>query len=346
MEAGMGDAQAMKYSIFSVQDHYPSEQRSVQQLYGQVIDQAVLAEELGYDTFFVAEHHFHEYGVVPNPAVMLAALSQRTTTLRLGSAISIATFHHPLTLAENYAMVDTLSGGRLVYGVGSGYLPHEYAGYKVDPQTKRFRFDENLALVERALAGERITFTGEWNDLEDVAINVPTVQRPTPPVYVAILRKEVAFHIGRQGRGILAVPYASTDDVSEIAGMVSEYERGLADAGHDGGDAVFALHCHVAETDEQARAVAEQPFDRYVDSRLYARKQTYDDVLRSGLGLFGSVEKVTEQLVGLHEMGVRHVMFLQNFGLMPQDDVQRSMRMLATEVMPRVTSAVGASVTA
>jgi alkanesulfonate monooxygenase SsuD/methylene tetrahydromethanopterin reductase-like flavin-dependent oxidoreductase (luciferase family) len=341
----MDDGQ-LRYSIFSVQDHYPDAARTVPQLYGEVIDQAVLAEELGYDTFFVAEHHFHEYGAVPNPAVLLAALAQRTTTLRLGSAISIATFHHPLTLAENYAMVDILSGGRLVYGVGSGYLPHEYAGYGVDPQTKRFRFDENLALVERALRGERITFEGQWNRLEDVALNVRPVQQPLPPVYVAILRKEVAFHIGRQGRGILCVPYASADHVSEIEGMVTEYRRGLADAGHQGGDAVFALHAHVADTDEQARAVAADCFDRYVDSRLYAKRHTYDDALASGLGLFGSVETVAEQLVGLHRMGVRHVMLLQNFGLMAQADVQRSMRMLAEEVMPRVRAAVGTAVPA
>jgi alkanesulfonate monooxygenase SsuD/methylene tetrahydromethanopterin reductase-like flavin-dependent oxidoreductase (luciferase family) len=330
----------MRYSIFSVQDHYPHEARTVAELYRQVLDQAVLAEELGYDTFFVAEHHFHEYGVVPNPAVMLAAIAQRTRTLKLGSAISIATFHHPLTLAESYAMVDVLSGGRLVYGVGSGYLPHEFAGYGIDPETKRFRFDENLALVERALAGERITFSGDWNELDAVQINVPTVQQPVP-VYVAILRKEVAFHIGRQGRGILCVPYASTGHVSEIGDMVTEYERGRADAGHQShGDAVFALHAHVADTDEQARANAAEPFERYVDSRLYARRQSYDDVLASGLGLFGSVDTVTKQLIALHGMGVRHVMFLQNFGLMPQDAVLRSMRAVAEQVMPQVNAAV------
>ncbi len=126
----------MRMSIFSVQDHYPSGPRSVQQLYGEIIAQAELADRIGYDTFWVAEHHFHEYGVVPNPAVMLSSLAQRTTRLRLGTAISILTFHNPLTVAENYAMIDVLSGGRLVYGVGSGYLSHEFAGFAVDPVGK------------------------------------------------------------------------------------------------------------------------------------------------------------------------------------------------------------------
>ncbi len=142
-------------SIFSVQDHYPGRGRSIAQLYEQVLAQAEFAEAEGYDTFFVAEHHFHEYGVVPNPLIMLSAMSQRTRRIRLGTAISILTFHDPLTVAEGYAMVDVLSGGRLTLGVGSGYLKHEFEGYGIHPAEKRERFDENLAIVEKALAGPR-----------------------------------------------------------------------------------------------------------------------------------------------------------------------------------------------
>ena len=86
----------MKLSIFSVQDHYPDRPRSLPQLYADVIAQARHAEALGYDTFWVAEHHFHEYGAVPNPAVFLSHLAAQTQRLRLGTAISILTFHHPI----------------------------------------------------------------------------------------------------------------------------------------------------------------------------------------------------------------------------------------------------------
>src|SRR5579862_9456030 len=87
------------YSAFSVNDHYPDRPRSIAALYAEVIGYCELAERLGFDSYFVAEHHFHEYGVVPNPAVMLAALAPRTTRIRLGSAISILTFHNRLTVA-------------------------------------------------------------------------------------------------------------------------------------------------------------------------------------------------------------------------------------------------------
>src|SRR3979409_730911 len=102
----------MKMPFIALQDHYPSPSRTVSQLYQEILVQAELADALGYDTFWVAEHHFHEYGAVPNPAVMLASIAQRTKRLRLGTAISILTFHNPLTVAESYARVAILSGGR------------------------------------------------------------------------------------------------------------------------------------------------------------------------------------------------------------------------------------------
>src|SRR5204862_1188536 len=129
----------MRYSIFSVNDHHPRLARTVPQLYGQVMRQCELAELLGYDTFFCAEHHFHEYGVVPDPAVMLSALAQRTRCIRLGSAISILTFHDPRRIAETYAMLDLMSGGRLVFGVGSGYLAPASVGCASDPKEQRAR---------------------------------------------------------------------------------------------------------------------------------------------------------------------------------------------------------------
>src|ERR1700741_4333541 len=101
----------MRYSTFSVNDHHPRLPRTVPQLYAQVMRQCELAESLGYDTFFCAEHHFHEYGVVPDPAVMLSALAQRTRRIRLGSAISILTLHDPRPIAATSAMLATMRRG-------------------------------------------------------------------------------------------------------------------------------------------------------------------------------------------------------------------------------------------
>ncbi|HXP30411.1 MAG TPA: LLM class flavin-dependent oxidoreductase [Stellaceae bacterium] len=338
----------MRYSIFSVQDHYPGGARTVPEFYAETIAMAEAAERLGYDTVFLAEHHFHEYGVIPDPAVMLAALAQRTRRIRLGTAISNLVFRHPATVAESYAMVDVLSGGRLVLGVGSGYLKHEFAGFQIPPEEKRQRFDEALGLVRRLLAGERVSHAGQFFKLEEVALNLRPLQQPTPPIYIAILSKEGAYFIGRQGSRLQTVPYASLTSLAQVAELEAEYRRGLAEGGHVGmdDDVVHMFHCHVAETDAAARRGAAEAFELYVETRLYAYKRRYDDVLASGLGLFGSVETVAETLVALHGMGVRHVSLLQNFGNLAHERMLRSMRLFAEEVMPRVRRRIAKEVSA
>jgi alkanesulfonate monooxygenase SsuD/methylene tetrahydromethanopterin reductase-like flavin-dependent oxidoreductase (luciferase family) len=333
----------MRMSIFSVQDHYPTQARTVSELYKQILAQAELADQLGYDTFWVAEHHFHEYGAVPNPAIMLASIAQRTKRLRLGTAISILTFHNPLTVAESYAMVDILSDGRLMYGVGSGYLAHEFEGYAVDPAEKRDRFDETLAAVKQLLSGQRTSYTGKFRNFSNVKLNIEPVQKPLS-IFVAVLRKEVAYYIGKQGNNLLCVPYASVEKFEDIADIVSEFRRGRAESGvpTDDNSLAVALHTHVAENDQKARETAESPFNLYVESRLYGKKSTYDDAMHNGLQLFGSVDTVARKLIALKQMGVGHVMALQNFGLLPQRQVHASMERLMKEVMPIVNSETNA----
>lgn len=321
----------MRYSILSVLDHYPGRPRTVGEFYEQVLVQGELAEALGYEAYFVAEHHFHEYGAVPNPAVLLATMAQRTRWLRLGTAISVLTFHNPLMVAETYAMLDVLSGGRLVLGVGSGYLKHEFEGFRIDPAEKRERFDEALEVLHKALTGERFSYRGKHIRIDNVAINVTPLQRPTPPIYVAVLRREAAYHIGRKGQRIVSVPYASVESFDDIGALVAEYRKGQSDAGIAPGedDIHIALHTHVAADDAQAKTRAADPFDLYVATRLYAKRQNYDDVMRSGLSLIGGVDTVRRKLRELEAMGVHHIQALHNFGLMPQEQVLASMKRFA-----------------
>ena len=338
----------MRYSLFSVNDHYPKLPRKIPELYQQVMRHCEIAEGLGYDTFFCAEHHFHEYGVVPDPAVMLSALAQRTKRIRLGTAISILTFHDPRRLAESYSMVDLMSGGRLVYGVGSGYLAHEFVGYDRDPTEKRDRFNENLDIVKRLMAGETLSYEGKFSKSQKVVLNVWPHEGRVPPIYVAVLAREAAYHVGKQKNRIFTVPYASCKDFADIGRMLAEYRKGLAEAGvpADDDDHVFTLHTYVANTDEEARAQAKAAYDLYVDTRLYAKKHTYEDIIANGINLFGSVQTVASKLNQLHEMGVRHVATMHNFGALDPALVERSMTLFAREVMPVVASRTGSAAVA
>lgn len=338
--------QPIELSVFSVVDHHPSLPRPRHQLYRQIIDQAVLAEELGYSCFLVAEHHFHDYGVVANPALMLSAIAQHTWRIRFGPAVVVLPFRHPLTVAEDYALLDHLSEGRLVMGVGSGHLAHEFEGFAIPLAEKRARFDEALAVLRQAWSDGQVTFNGRYFQLADVTLNVRPLQDPPPPIYVGVLRHEAAYYVGRQGAPLMSFPYAGMDRLEGVSTMLADYRRGPAESGGGGlPEPLFVFHTHVAPSDQAARREAASAFNLYVATRSYANRQGYDEVLRSGLALFGSVATVVDRLVTLHRMGVRHIAILQDFGALPWPAVARSMRLFAEEVIPELRARLAPAAT-
>ena len=121
----------------------------------------------------------------------LAAAASLTRRIRLGAAVVVLPFDNPLRTAEDYAMVDVLSGGRLNLGVGSGYLKHEYAGFGLDIEEKRARFDEALDILLEAWTGRRFSYSGVYHRVEDVQLNVLPKQKPRPPIWIATDRKSV-----------------------------------------------------------------------------------------------------------------------------------------------------------
>jgi len=334
----------MRLSVLSVVDHYPELSRDVGQFYGQLIDQAVLADRLGYQAFFIAEHHFHPYGAVANPAVILAAIAQRTERIRLGPSVAILPFRDPRLVAEDYATLDQLSKGRLILGLGSGYLKHEFDGFGRDPAEKRARFDEGMELVKRLMAGERVTFAGRFNPLSEVQLNVLPAQHEVP-VYVAALTKEATYYIGRQGHGLLTIPYGTLNNLDEMGPLAASFERGRTESGappmpHDLAPHITTLHTHVARTEAKAEEAVRGPFELYCRTRLYAKPWSYDQIRSNGLALFGSVENVAKKLVALAKMGVTSVNTLTNFGATPPEAVHASMRLMIEEVLPRVEAAL------
>lgn len=333
----------MKLSILSVADHYPEGPRRQGELYHAISDQATLAEELGYEICFIAEHHFHPYGAVPNPAVLLAAIAARTRRIRLGPAITVLPFRDPRTVAEDYALLDQLSHGRLVLGLGSGYLRHEFAGFGRDPAEKRERFDENMAIVKQLLSGARVTHRGRFTQLDAVQLNVAPAQAPVP-IYVAALNKDAVYHIGRQGNGLLTIPYGTLEHFSEVGGLHEAFMRGRAEAQatpmpHGLAPHITTFHTYVARSDREAEELVREAFELYCRTRLYAKPWTYEQIQANGLAFFGSVETVAEKLIALERLGIEHVATLSNFGALDASRVAASMRLMIEGVLPLVRKA-------
>jgi len=326
---------ALKFGIFSVVDHYPKElKRDVGTFYEELLEQVEAAEALGFDSFWIAEHHFHEYGAIPRPAIWMAAAAQRTKRIKLGCAVVVLPFDNPLRVAEDLAMVDILSNGRLELGVGSGYLAHEFAGFNLDPQDKRERFDESLAILQKAWTGERFSHAGKFYNCKDVQLNVVPPQR-TPRIHVAVLRNEVAPFVGAQKLPMMMIPYATTEKLDELCQTTSRYREAFNAAGGHANqlEISFGLHTHCAPSTEQARKESKEAMERYVRTRLYAKQRAIDELIQKDLVAFGDADEVLRVAQEYQKAGLTNFLAINNFGGMPHKQVLKSMELIAKGVV-------------
>ncbi len=218
----------MKFGVFFLLEQPPGKPQ--ERVYADALGQAAYAEELGFDAVWLAEHHFSEYGICPSMAVLAGALAQRTRRVRLGTAVTILPFNHPLRIAEEWAMVDLLSGGRVDFGVGRGYQPAEYAGFDLPMSESRERFDEALAIIKQAWTRERVSFEGKHYRVRDVEVLPKPVQKPHPPIRIACVSPDTFERVARQGEKFLSAP--SITPVHLMQGAYEAYARVWRESGH------------------------------------------------------------------------------------------------------------------
>jgi len=179
----------MKWGIFSL-SQIPDQTERVA-AFDADLKQFELAEELGYDTVWIAEHLFSTYGVVTSTQVYAAAIAQRTKRVRIGMAVVVIPFNHPLRTASDFALVDILSHGRLDFGAGRAYQPHEFKGLGVPMEESREMFNEGLDVVVKAWTQDKITHKGKfWTISDPVEVLPKPVQKPHPPIYQATISPE------------------------------------------------------------------------------------------------------------------------------------------------------------
>ena len=188
--------------------HYPT-------VYRARMDEGVLAEELGFDAFWLAEHAFVEHGR-PSPAVSLGHLAARTSRIRLGTAVSVLTWHNPLEVAQDYATVDILSGGRLNFGIGRGGQKHEFDGYGVDWLTSLERYQEAFQIVLKAWEGKPFSFNGRFFEFPELYVNPMPEQRPHPPLFQPTLSPaSIAAVVPQNITPIVGASFSSKDRIRD-----------------------------------------------------------------------------------------------------------------------------------
>ncbi len=326
----------MKFGLFIIGDDDPELQLDLKDYYERMLEQVRWGESLGYEGFWFGEHHFDFHGVIPSPTVLLSAAAACTDSIRLGVAVALLPYRSPILTAEEYAMVDVLSGGRLDFGVGRG-TPPELAGFGVKGDN-RDRLVESLEVVEMAWREGRVSCQGRFHHIDDVALNVMPVQRPTPPVYFAALSQGSCQVAGERGYPILGIPFASCRDMAEVKRKVDFYKETLGRSGHDAGalDVVQTIHAHVAESDAAARRRARPAMSRYYEMRKAIRPRGYDELDRQRMLMVGGPDRCVEQIREIADTGANYIIFSMNFAGLDQKSVLDSMAMMAEEVLPRL----------
>ena len=168
-----------------------------QDFYAEILDQAVWLEGLGIDLIWFTEHHFVDDGYLPSWIPVASAMAARTARVRFSSDISILPLYQPVRLAEDLAVLDNLSGGRVEIGVGLGYVPQDLAGYGLEVAQRVSRTDEGLEILTRCFSGERFSFKGKRYEAEDVIIRPDYVQPGGPPLWVAASSRAGALRAAR-----------------------------------------------------------------------------------------------------------------------------------------------------
>ncbi|HEY3303602.1 MAG TPA: LLM class flavin-dependent oxidoreductase [Candidatus Binatia bacterium] len=312
--------------------------------YRQILEQIELAEELGWECFMLNEHHFLGYGgLVPDPAVLLAAAAARTSRIRLGPCIAILPLRHPLQSAEEYAMVDALAWGRLEFGIGSGNTELDYRVYGISAGERQERMEEALAVILKAWSSERCSHQGKFWRFEEITLYPRPVQQPHPPIWVAGTSARTLEWAGRHGYHIMTVGHPHPPD--KVRAGVEAWKRGLSDGGYDSRErrCQFHVRTHVNETSEKARAVAAPAITRYDAISRIGRKSSlvetdnydWEGMLAAGRNLYGDPEECIQIIHG----AIKHYYFdtlttTFNFGGIPHEEIKKSMRLFAKEVMP------------
>lgn len=331
----------MRFGMFSVADHYPTElPRSTPQFYAELLEQVEAADALGFDSFWIAEHHVHRSAGLPSPPVWLAAAAQRTKRIRLGVAVAVLPLRNPLLVAEEYAMVDVLSNGRLNVGVGSGFLPYELKAFGVSAETKRQRFDEALDIVLKAWTGERFSYEGTYHQVHDVQLGIRPLQEPRPPLWVAVFQHEAAPHVGRKGFSMMMIPWAMTGNVAELGGPVSAFRDSFIGAGFNPNHASvpFGMHTYVSDSFARATLEAKDAMTRYVRTFRPFNPRPYESLVDNDLIAFGGPEDVIRVAHLYASLGFTDFLAITNFGGLEHTKVLRSMERLARDVIPACSS--------
>jgi len=315
--------------------------------YNEALEEVTKAEELGFDSVWMEEHHSVANHYWPSPLTVLAGFATRTSRMMLGTDIIVAAFHHPVRLAEDVAMLDVMSGGRVTLGIAIGYKPDEFALYGVELEKRGARFEEQLAIIKGLWTEDRLSFKGTYYTVEG-RLEPKPMTKPHPPVWIG-------------GWGDITLKRAATLADNWIPGPTADLKRLLAgkkrflDNRRSAGrsqpitDWPLTRDLIVADTDRKARELAEQHImiayrkeyaggwrHPFIDASI----ATDLDRLMADRFIIGGPDQCVAQIRRFaEEYGMTHLICRTFFPGMPHAHIMRELELIAREVAPAFNQA-------
>ncbi len=346
----------MQFGYFTLSDnHYQDNHRSANQFVADIIDEAVYAEEVGLHSAWIGEHHFSTLGVLSCPDLALAFVAARTRHIRLAPAVTVLPLHHPIRVAEQWASLDLLSGGRVDFAAGRGYDRREYRPFGVSFEDNQAIFEEGMEVVRRLWsADEPISHHGRHYHFAEVAITPRPVQRPIP-CYVASFSQPSIELAARLGCNLIVAPFAAAMTYGGLHQVHDLYRETCLRHGQSPGRLMCSYFIHFADNPaEEAAARARQiryynecviaafpgdprtapPSYRYFIAMVERLRQVRPEDLTDNSVLIGSSAQIGEVLQKVEAAGFDEVILYFNVGLKPHSQVKDEMARFMAEVVP------------
>ncbi|MCL6593615.1 MAG: LLM class flavin-dependent oxidoreductase [Alicyclobacillus sp.] len=347
----------MKLGYFTLTDNPPGYQatrQDPQHIIRSVLEQCVYAEDLGYNSVWVPEHHFGLFGVLPSPSMLLASVAARTRRVELGPATVLLPVCHPLRMAEEYALLDVISNGRAIFSAGRGYDEREYEGFGVDFHKSQEIFFEQLDIIKQAWTHPRLSYAGKYFSFPEIELVPRPVQAPHPPVYVASFSRPSLEKAASMGFHVIFAPFAAAMVYGSVQDAAAHFRQKAKEAGYEDLKVKCSYFVHVShnkwELEETARRMLKYfhgilpafpsdpekapPHIRYFVDIVHRLQNMRTEDLSERSIINGDAEHCIRVLKEVEAAGIDEVILYFNFGGLPHRETLRAMERFAKEVLP------------
>lgn len=331
---------------FGIFDHLDRNDLPLREYYEQRLKVIEAFDRHGFYAYHVAEHHFTPLGMAPSPSVFLAAIGQRTTRLRFGTFVYALPVHHPLRVLEEICMLDHMSGGRLEIGFGRGSVPFEISYYGQNAAERQQIYAERLDLILKAFTVPTLTWNGRYDQFDNVPMEFAPLQKPHPPLWYGAHSPDSAERAARKGLNIV-----TNDMPANARAIVARYRDiwGQTQNASELPKMGLVRFIVVADSDDAALAIARRAYLRWRASFTYLselngtlpdsplRVEKFDDLIAQGQGIAGTPETVRGFLAAqIEDSRANYIVGQFCFGDLSLDEMQRSVELFATHVMPEL----------